>query len=265
MRRFLVLCISLFTFFLPLSAQAESGCLLIVSYPEGKTLRETGRCDKRAAPASTFKIPLAVMGFDSRQLKDAHHPSLAYRDDYRSDMDIQKKTTDPTIWLAESIVWYSQRLTRRIGREEFADYVSRFSYGNSDVSGMPPLLDGLTHSWLFTSLKISPREQVAFLTRLLNHDLDVSDAAMDSTIAIMPVFSAGGWTVYGKTGSGWERDPTGAYNKKRPRGWFVGWAEKQDRKIVFAKFISGSTAWKEYGGPKARDEFLSLLADGRID
>lgn len=247
------------TLITPSLAHAATGCTLIVSYPNSKILHEEDDCAQRQAPASSFKIPLAVMGFDSGLLTDAHTPSIPYKDEYKSDMDIQKKTTDPTIWIKDSIVWYSQQLTLKMGEEKFKAYIDLFDYGNKDISGNPGRNDGLTQSWLGSSLQISPREQVGFVTKLLNHDLGVSKDATEKTIAIMPEFPAGDWIVHGKTGTSWQRDTSGEYDRSKPLGWFVGWAEKDGRKIVFAKLIRGEEKWDEYGGPKARDAFLAEL------
>lgn len=243
----------------PASANAATGCTLITSYPDNMILLDSGDCDQRQPPASTFKVPLALIGFDTGLLQDSHTPSIPYKDEYHSDMDIQKKTTDPTIWLKDSIVWYSQQLTLKLGAEKFKSYVEQFNYGNKDVSGNPGNDDGLTQSWLGSSLKITPREQVTFLTKLMNNKLGVSKDATDKTIAIMPEFSAGGWEVFGKTGTSWDRDANGKYDRSKPLGWFVGWAYKDGRTIIFAKLIRGDEKWNEYGGPKARDEFLAEL------
>ena len=241
------------------SAADAADCTLLLSYPDSKVLHESGDCDTRREPASTFKLPLAVMGFDSGLLKDAQTPSVPYKDEYASDMDIQKKTTDPTIWLKDSIVWYSQWLTRQMGADTFKAYVDAFGYGNRDVSGTPGKDDGLTHSWLGSSLQISPREQAGFVVKLLNCDLGVAKEACAKTIAVTPDFPAGEWSVHGKTGTSWMRGRDGAYDRTQPLGWFVGWADKGDQKIVFAKRITGTEKWDEYGGPKARDAFLKEL------
>lgn len=244
----------------PFSAHAEAGCTLIVSYPEGEIIKQEGDCEQRRSPVSSFKLPLAVMGFDSGLLKDAHTPSLIYKDEYQSDMDIQKKTTDPTLWLKESIVWYSQYLTRGMGTETFKNYVDKFNYGNKDVTGNPDKNDGLTQSWLMSSLSISPQEQVGFIKRLLECDLGVSENACKAVIAITPEFEAGEWQVFGKTGSGWLRDDKGNIDKSKPQGWFVGWAVKDQKKVIFAKLLLEYRPSKEYGGPKARDAFLKELS-----
>ncbi len=257
-----VLCVSFLCAFLlfPFNAHAAKSCTLIVSYPEGEIIKQDGDCEQRRSPVSSFKLPLAVMGFDSGLLKDAHTPSLTYKDEYQSDMDIQKKTTDPTVWLKESIVWYSQQLTRKMGAETFKDYINTFNYGNMDVAGNAGKNDGLTQSWLMSSLLISPQEQVVFIKKLLECDLGVSEAACAATIAITPEFQAGEWKVFGKTGSGWLKDDKGNIDKSKPQGWFVGWAIKNQKKVIFAKLVLEDRPSKEYGGPKAREAFLKELS-----
>lgn len=245
--------------FSPSFVHATENCTLIVSYPDMKSLRNDGDCAQRQPPASSFKIALALMGFESGILNDAHTPSLPYKDSYNSDMEIQKKTTDPTIWLKDSIVWYSQQLTLKLGKNKFKSYLEQFNYGNEDVSGNTGKNDGLTQSWLGSSLKISPQEQVTFLTKFLNHDLGLSESSYKKTIAIMPEFSAGSWKVYGKTGTSWLRLQNGDYDRTKPLGWFVGWAERDQQKIIFVKLIRGDEKWDQYGGPKAREEFLREL------
>ncbi|MES2729816.1 MAG: class D beta-lactamase [Pseudomonadota bacterium] len=237
-----------------------TGCTLIVSYPDGAILRQEGDCTQRRAPASTFKLPLAVMGFDSALLQDAHTPSIDYKDDYQSDMDIQKKTTDPTIWLKESIVWYSQDLTRKMGMTAFQTYVRAFHYGNMDVTGNPGQNDGLTQSWLMSSLQISPQEQVAFVKNLLDCNLNVRLDACNAAMAITPEFQAGDWRVFGKTGSGWLKDDQGRIDKTKPQGWFIGWATKGEKTVIFAKLLLENHPSKRYAGPKAKDAFLEDLS-----
>jgi beta-lactamase class D len=139
--------------------------------------------------------------------------------------------------------------------ERFQAYVKQFDYGNRDLSGNPGKHDGLTQAWLMSSLAISPDEQVGFIRRLLARTLNVSNHTYDMTIASMPVFStAGGWTIHGKTGSGsWRNsDP----NPEEPQGWFVGWAEKDARRLAFARFEITARDGKP-GGIKARDALLA--------
>jgi beta-lactamase class D len=213
---------------------------LVMDLADGKILHRSGPCATRFTPCSTFKIPLALMGYDSGILKDAHHPAWEYRPAVdRAHREEEKHTTDPTRWEAVSVVWYSQELTRRLGEARFKAYVDRFGYGNRDVRGNPGKHDGLTQAWLASSLAVSPDEQVAFLRRMLAHRL-VSAQAHAQTEAVIPAFDgSGGWSVHGKTGSGWAVGANARVDKARPLGWFIGWADKGGRRAAFARVAVG--------------------------
>ncbi|TPK93483.1 MULTISPECIES: class D beta-lactamase [unclassified Mesorhizobium] len=242
---------------LPVRAQSapldDIHCTLIQDSRSGETLYQDGVCDKRVSPASTFKVPLALIGYDSGILSDQHTPSWEYKPEFKAAKRDQK-TVDPTIWERDSIVWYSREITRRLGAEKFAFYVSKFGYGNKDVSGDAGKDNGLTQSWINSSLEISPVEQTAFLRQLLAGKMPVSAKAHEMTRAILPTFAAGDWTVQGKTGS-----TRLGHDGKRSLGWFVGWAEKNGRRIVFARLVVDAKRTDTPKGLATRAAFLKDL------
>jgi beta-lactamase class D len=247
-----------------LAARAVSAapvCTLIVDLATNESLVRSGDgCDIPNSPASTFKLALAVMGFDSGILTGAHDPAWPYKDEYDTPNEQWKKTVDPTIWLEESIVWFSQVITRSIGARTFQAYVDKMGYGNRDLSGQPGRNNGLTDAWLSSSLKISPSAQIAFLRRLLRRELPVSTSAIERTIAIAPPFqAAGGWTVFGKTGSGFQLRADGSRNTDQQFGWFIGWAQKGNRHVVFARLNQDDAPNPAPGGVRARNAFLAEL------
>ena len=212
-------------------------CTVVADVASGKTLYRKGACDQRFYPQSTFKLPLAMMGFDAGILVNARTPEWKYQARFKGPPRV-RKDTDPTSWMADSIVWYSQETTRKLGMSAFSSYVRSFGYGNGDVSGAPGANDGLTQAWLMSSLKISADEQVAFLRRFLSGGLPISASAQALTLAVTPRFEAAdGWDVQGKTGAGWLRDEAGRSDPTRPLGWFVGWATKGEQRVVFARLL----------------------------
>ncbi|AZO12556.1 MULTISPECIES: class D beta-lactamase [unclassified Mesorhizobium] len=241
---------------LPMRAQsaplADIHCTLIQDAESGATLYQDGICDQRASPASTFKVPLALMGYDSGILSDEHTPSWDYKAEFNA-VKRDQKTVDPIIWERDSIIWYSREITRRLGADRFAGYVSKFGYGNADVSGSAGKNDGLTNSWVDSSLEISPVEQAAFLRSLLAGKMPASAKAQELARAIIPSFNAGDWTVQGKTGT------TRIGSSKRSLGWFIGWAEKDGRRIVFARLVADATRGNMPKGPATRAAFLKDL------
>lgn len=243
------------------SVSAAPVCTLIVDLATNEVLVRSGDgCDTPNSPASTFKLPLALMGFDSGILTGAHDPAWPYKDEYDTPNEQWRKTVDPTMWLEESIVWFSQVLTRSMGTQTFQAYVDKMGYGNRDLSGQPGRNNGLTNAWLSSSLKISPSAQTTFLRRLLRRELPVSASAIERTIAIAPTFQGeGGWTVCGKTGSGFQLRVDGSRNTEQQFGWFIGWARKGDRNVVFAHLIQDEVQTPAPGGVRARNAFLAEL------
>lgn len=235
-------------------ASAATTCTLVVDAATGATTLRTGDgCETPLTPASSFKIPLSLIGYDSGIIRDADLPARPYKDEYQTWNDDWKRTTTPRTWMRDSVVWYSQVLTRQLGDATFQQYVNALGYGNRDVSG------GLTTAWLSSSLRISAAEQVAFVRRMIRHELPVSRSAVDRTMAIMPTASSGGWTISGKTGTGFHRRPDGTNDSDRQVGWFVGWAQRDGRTLVFARVIEDERRVDGVrAGLRARD---TLLAD----
>ena len=199
-----------------------------VAIDNGEILYSEGDIHERYSPCSTFKIALSVMGFDSGILEDEHQPTWDYFEEYATllpdILESWKQPHDPQLWIQNSCVRYSQILTQILGYEQFDRYVKLFEYGNCDLQ------NDLLYAWLMKSLKISPMEQVVFIEKLLNQLLPVSGLAQKmSTRLLYREELENGWTLYGKTGSG----SVDSFSN----GWFVGWIQKGDRKILFAQHL----------------------------
>lgn len=235
------------------AAGAREVCTAVADAASGKVMVERGDCSTRVTPASTFKIAISLMGYDSGFLKDEHRPVLPYRQGYIDWAGGDARLpTDPARWIRDSVVWYSQRVTQSLGKERFAAYAQQFQFGNADVSG-DPKHDGLTLSWINSSLQISPLEQLSFLRKVVNRQLGVKDRAYEMTSAITKIADGpAGWDVHGKTGTSGRSG--GAL------GWFVGWASNGQQTFVFARLIQDdeSQPTATPAGVRARE---SLLAD----
>jgi beta-lactamase class D len=162
--------------------------------------------------------------------------------------------------MRDSCVWYSRILTTKLGIAKFQDYVTKFSYGNMDLSGDKGQSNGLTNAWILSSsLKISPEEQTEFLQKLVEQKLPVSKGGYDKTKKIMFIQEMpGGWKLYGKTGNGMLRIKHS--NKiDLQHGWFVGYIEKGNRRVVFASHVTDSKKHKVFASFRARNEALNEL------
>jgi bla regulator protein BlaR1 len=244
----------------PRDGAEKHDCLLMVDAATGATLESHGNCDVHVTPASTFKIAISLMGFDSGVLQDAHSPYLPYKQEYASPNPSWRHDTDPASWLSESVVWYSQQVTGRLGGPRVRNYVQAFDYGNRDIAGVAGLDDAVAFSELSPTLRITPLEQTVFLRKLVNHTLPVSTQAIETTTQLLKVATLGnGWDVYGKTGTAAVERRDGSADDAQNIGWFVGWAVKGGRTVVFARLTQQSSDSKRAAGPQTRADFLEEL------
>jgi len=240
---------------LPAAAQDAIRCTLLVDAVTGKTLVREGQCDRRVTPASTFKVALSLMGYDAGILVDERTPLLPFREGYVDWLPEWRTATDPAAWMQQSVVWYSQQVSTRLGTERFQSYLDRFDYGNRDASGNPGKQDGLTQAWLGSSLKISADEQAVFLRKLVSRTLPVSGKAVDMTTKVMRYPRLrNGWELYAKTGSGAEPGSL-------PHGWLVGWTSDGKRTVVFARLVQDAQRENVRAGLRVRDAFIKELPE----
>jgi beta-lactamase class D len=203
-----------------------------------EVIKTIGKYESRRAPYSTFKVALALMGFDAGILENKDSPKWPFKEEYEKKFQswyTREKGLEynwcqdhtPATFMKNSVLWYSHQITERLGKEKFQAYVLKLKYGNMDVSGTSGQNDGLINSWLGTSLEISPLEQVEFLEKMLNDELPLSKEAQEKTREIMDREEEwNGWKLYGKTGGGSGRT-----------GWFIGWIEKDGQQIIFAQYL----------------------------
>ncbi len=232
-------------------AWANQQCF--IAKENGKVLRSEGDCASVYAPESTFKIALSLIGFDSGILKSESKPSWSLPDGTDPYINVCKGDHNPRTWMRDSCLWYSRILTTKLGIKKFQDYVTKFSYGNMDLAG------GLTNAWISSSLKISPEGQTEFLQKVVDRKLPISSASYDKTKKIMFIQEmAGGWKLYGKTGNGRQFDKNG--NKTdRQHGWFAGYIEKGNRRVVFASHVADNETQSTFASFRARNEALIKL------
>jgi beta-lactamase class D len=235
-----------------ISLALDSSSQCFIAQEKNQIISQEGDCNKRYAPCSTFKIPLSLIGFDSKILKNEELPKWKFKKDYVAFLDKWKQDQTPQSWMKNSCVWYSQVLTKKLGMEKFQNYVNKFNYGNMDLSGDKEKNNGLTNSWLSSSLEISGLEQVAFLEKLLDDELPVSKHSHSMTKNILFIEDLShGWKLYGKTGSGVLLNQDRTEKTEIQHGWFIGWIERGERKIIFSNHITDE---------KKEDTFASMRA-----
>lgn len=244
--------------------EGRNACFVLMDARTSTIIDRYGgeRCAERNPPCSTFKIPLAVMGFDSGVLKDV---STTFKWDGKPKaMKSWERDLDARDWIKESAVWYSQEIARRLGREKMARYLRKFQYGNGDMSG------GLETAWLSwepnpqspvqSSIAISADEQVKFLARLWRGELPVARSALEWTRDItFWETSPKGWSLHGKTGSGYAGKGT-----RRRLGWFVGRLAKGSEEYIGVVTFTDTrepAPGAKYAGPESRELFKAIVAE----
>lgn len=239
----------------------KEGCFLLYNVNKARMEVTVGRefCEQRLPAASTFKVPLALMAFDSGVLKDENQ---VFKWDGKKMMPAWDHDHNATTWMRDSVVWFSQRLTPMIGEAGMKKYLHQFHYGNEDISG------GLTKAWLLPpdsappALSISAFEQIEFLRAFFDGRLGVSERATNLTRKIFFLENTDhGWKLSGKTGSNY-------YDKTENvrLGWFIGHLERGGEQYFFVTVFRdlGPSEDRQYGGRAAKAMTKDLLIEKNL-
>lgn len=204
------------------------GTFVLLDAQTGRVVRHNPeRAGTRFLPASTFKIPNSLIALET---------GIATGPDFALAWDstvAPREAWWPGDWardhtmrsaLPASVVWYYQELARRTGPERMQGYVSRFNYGNREISG------GIDQFWLTGGLRISPEEQVEFLRRFYFGELGVSERSTRIVKELLVLEETPTYRLSGKTGwVGLEEPPD--------IGWLVGYLERGEKVYFFATNI----------------------------
>jgi beta-lactamase class D len=238
----------------------KNNCLLI--HDEKKFLVKEGgsNCEIRFSPCSTFKIAISLMGYDSGFLINKTDPLIDFREGYNDSLDSWRKSQTPQTWIKNSCVWYSQLITRHIGFEKFNQYLDQFDYGNRnfDVYGKSQeKWNNLNKSWISSTLKISPIEQIFFLKKILDKKFNLANDSINKTKEILFIEDLeNSWKLYGKTGS---CDLEESDSPEMQSVWFIGWVEKNNQKIIFANYLEDIESRDFIMSKIAKDNLLAKI------
>jgi beta-lactamase class D len=241
-----------------------AGTKCFIAKEGDKIVAIEGDCSQRVSPCSTFKISLSLIGHNEHIFISEAHPQWPYKTEYSATREVCQKPISPATWMQNSCVWYSQVLTQKLGMAKFKDYMAKFNYGNQDLTGDPGKNDGIARAWLTSSLAISPKEQIVFLAKLIAAKHPVSEKAQFQTKELIYLEELPhSWKLFGKTGTGEPLQADGTRKADRQIGWFVGWLEKGERKIIFAHLIEDEGKDDTPAGPRAKavakDKLLALI------
>lgn len=172
-------------------------------------------------PASTYKIPHSLIALETGVIQD--DVDVLTWDGIERGFDsspypVWNQDLNLRLAYKHSAVWFYQVLARRIGHQTMQNYVTKIEYGNQNIGNKTDL----NRFWLSGKLKITPKQQIAFLRRLYDNDLPFSQHNIDLVKDIAIAEQTPDYTLRAKTGT------------TSDIAWYVGYLEQNDNVYFFA-------------------------------
>lgn len=230
----------------------------IFYYPEADTyvVYQKELSEKRSSPCSTFKIFSTYVGLDTGviQMNDSvrtWNGTVYWYEPWNRDIGLPDA-------FRQSCVWYYRQVIDDIGQPVMQAHIDEMNYGNRDISDWQgdlnegePLAE-LKGFWLESSLKISPKEQIQVLRRIMEHPEKGELANTLKLLMLTRDDAATGLKVYGKTGFG-------RVDGKNTDAWFVGLYERDGKTAYFALRLD------DPDNPRATSDKAKAIALSIID
>ncbi|EDY81093.1 Penicillin binding protein transpeptidase domain, putative [Verrucomicrobiia bacterium DG1235] len=182
--------------------------------------------DTPRIPASTFKIFSSLVALETGVI-DSREATIEWDGNWNSRTELNRDLTLQSAFRLSAVPHY-QELVRRIGPARMQRHIDAVGYGNRDISG------GDDSFWLTGALRITPRQQIEFLTRLYSDDLPFSPETMAAVRAMMLVEETASYKLRAKTG-------LAILEGDRYTGWWVGWGERKAEVTFFATVLDAQS------------------------
>lgn len=176
------------------------------------------RCDSSYLPASTFKIINSLISLETNAVSGIYETikwdgKTRFLKEWNKDHNLSSG-------IKYSVVWFYQELARRVGRENMQMWVDSVNYGNRKLG------KDIDKFWLEGDIRISAKQQIDFLLKLINNELPFTIENQELVKQIMLTDSTKNYQVHSKTG--W------AMRAKKQIGWLVGYVVANDNTWIFA-------------------------------
>lgn len=188
------------------------GCFLLYDLKNDfYQIYNSTRCEQGFLPASTFKIPNALIGLEIGVIT-GEDMVIPWDGETRS---VEEWNRDHNLASAiqYSAVPYFQEVARRIGLERMKEYVDDSDFGRMDISK-----ETIDRFWLWGDSRITPWEQMNFLLNFYSYRLPFSHEHIDLVKKLIILKQTSEWTFYGKTGM--------TVQDGKNIGWLVGYLEE---------------------------------------
>jgi beta-lactamase class D len=227
----------------------EGSFLLFDSLKQTFTAVNYERTLKEFTPASTFKIPNALIFLETGVVTDQNTPVIKW-DGTKYDWPGWNEDQTLRSAIKSSVVWFFQENARKVGKERMQKYVDLFDYGNKDIS------KGVDVFWLEDGMKISQMEQINFLRKFYSYSLPVKKRNIDIVKEIIELEKTENYRLSGKTGM--------AARVGQKIGWLIGYVETKGNVYFFATNIEQKDPTDLFGAARKEITVSILKALGII-
>jgi D-alanyl-D-alanine dipeptidase len=203
------------------------------------------RLDKGFVPASTSKIVHSLIFLETGAVKNENE--MLKWDGQKRWVDAWNQDHNLRSAFKASAAWVYHDLSKRIGRETMQHYYDLANYGNRSTDGFGEIY------WVKGNLRITPREQIAFLRRLYQNRLPFSERTVALVKDLMIGEKTDKYVLRAKTG--WSQDYTPQV------GWYVGYIERGSDVYFFATELDMK---KDADAPKRIEITKNILRDLKI-
>jgi beta-lactamase class D len=170
---------------------------------------------ERVSPGTSFKILNSLIGIQTGNIENENTV-------IKDSADTNKLTL--TNAFKNSFVPYFQALARKIGKDSMKRWVDSISYGNKNING------AVDSFWLNNELKISPDEQLGFMSKLYFSQLPFQKYAQQMVQDQMLQEDNTLYKFSYTTG-------TGIDEKEHQIAWALGWIEENRHVYFFVTLI----------------------------
>jgi beta-lactamase class D len=214
------------------AATPAGECFMLQALDEARPyVSNREECAIATAPASTFKVPHALIALETGVVTDPH-AQVAY-----DGSEVPFETWRRPHSLDSAIKWsvfpFFQRTAAAIGQQRMHEQLRRIGYAKDTFE------TDLTNFWNNGQLVVTPAEQLDFLRRMFRYELPVSRANVDvvKTAMLMPegsITNASGTHPFVLKNKGVVRGKTGNTGVNGERvSWLIGELESGGRQYVF--------------------------------
>ncbi len=175
------------------------------------------RADSAYLPASTFKVLNSMIALQTAVIESVN--DTIKWDGVDRGWKLWNKDQTMKTAMPLSCVWFYQELAKRIGKKRMQKWINLADYGNKKIE------HNIETFWLKGELRISAREQIRFLEKLIANKLPFDKEIQKTVKMLMITDSTANYVIHSKTG--WINQI----------GWNIGYVETKNNKYIFAMNI----------------------------